>query len=353
MIMKSLFGKAWIGLALLAALAATGCNRGATNVAVVNGEPITEEEFYSYLKVKPEVQITLPNGETANARVAQSLGFQALQDLVRQRVIVQLAKDMKVEPTEKQVTDEVEFQRKRDGNFVKNLMEQGLTLDQIKESLKVDLAREALLTRGITITTDEVEKYIKDNPRQFEEPELVDALWIFVRDERGRRDVDRALVGGDGFNTVAIRFSQAPGVKEQGGRFPQRVVEAIPSREVQQILRQTPEGKETDWIRLQDGWAKFKVEDKTAAKKMEITDVDRQWIKRQLAVRQGILANDLDKRLVRKLSDSKIDISVREYKGPWETLIEQMEKSTEAEKSTTPQSPTQEGSPTQQGGNRN
>ena len=35
----------------------SGCGKGADVIAVINGEPITEKEYYSYLEFKPEVRV--------------------------------------------------------------------------------------------------------------------------------------------------------------------------------------------------------------------------------------------------------------------------------------------------------
>src|SRR5690349_18238479 len=96
-----IFSAALAGAALLGL---AGCQGGGgSNVASINGEPITMEQFHKYLEAKPEVQVVLENGEVANARVSETLAYQALQDLIRQRMIVQLAKDMKLNPTDDEV----------------------------------------------------------------------------------------------------------------------------------------------------------------------------------------------------------------------------------------------------------
>ncbi len=345
---QAFLGKVGIGIASIALLAAIGCNRAESNLVVVNGEAITLDEFNDYLKVKPQVNVQVPSGERVNLPATNTLGFQALQDLIRQKVILQLAKDMAVEPTKEEIEKEVEFQRKRDPKFVTNLMEKGLSLDQIRNSIKVDLAREKLLTKGVTITDKDVDEYISSNPQQFTEPATVDALWIFVKDERRKRDVDRAFASGTAFSSVATRLSQADGAKDNGGRFANRqdgrmVVAALP-QVIQEVLDDTPKGQESKWIAWDGGWAKFQINDRTAEKKIEIKDTDRIWIKRQLAVRQGMQANDLDKRLLEKLKDSKIDVSLRELKGPWEREMDQIGKAIEDQNKI--KSPTDEASPT-------
>lgn len=334
-----------LGLVSVALFGATGCQKE-EKLADVNGEAITMKEFYDYLKVKPEVQIVADNGSVVAAPVAETLAFQGLQDMIRQRVIMQLAKDMKVEPSKDQINKEVEFQRKRDENFISQLMEKGLTLDQIRSSLKVDLAREMLLTKGITITDAEVDAQIKNNPQMFTIPTTVDALWVFVKEERTKRDVDRALDQGTTFSTVATRYSDAPGAKESQGRFPQRVPGMIPSADIRDLLLNTPEGKTTEWVKLSDGWARFFIEDRQQEIKKEPRDVDRQWIKRQLAVQKGLTANDLDKRLLDKLKNAKISIYEKELEKPWKAAMESLDKAAEEDKNKGTGTMTGEGSPT-------
>lgn len=283
------------------------------------------EQFYNYLEAKPEVQVVLANGQTTTARVSSTLGFQALQDMIRQRIIVQLAKDNKLAPTPKELDAEVEFQRKRNPGFVTDLKERGLTLEQIRESLEVDLSREKLLTHDVKVTMAEVETFIKNNRAQFTTPELLDAKWIFVTNDAKKREVDRELLAGQNFATVARRLSDDPQAKETLGTFPQRVVNALPGP-IQEVVKRTTEGNDTGWVQLTDGWAKFYIEKKTPEKYNEPTETDKEWLQRQLAVQKGIQSKDLDRRLLDKLKASKIDITYRELKAPWETAYKEIEK---------------------------
>ncbi|MBL8060711.1 MAG: SurA N-terminal domain-containing protein [Chthonomonas sp.] len=330
-------------MAALASVLITGCNKPAESVAIVNGEAITMDDFVQHLKVKPEVLVVDNNGNVGGARVAETLAFQAMQDLINQRMILQLAKDMKVEPTAKDIENEVTFQKKRDSQYVTRLLDRGLSLQAIKASIKVDLARENLLTHSIKVTDQEVSDWIKNNPEAFVVPMTVDSLWIFVKDDRGRRDVDRALQAGGNFETVASRYSEAPQAKTNGGQFPQRVPELVPAKEIQDILKTVPAGKESAWVQLQDGWAKFFIQSRTPSSKKEVTDTDRVLIKRRMAAERGRIANDLEKRLRDKLQNAKITISMRELKKPWEAAVEALKNQTEDQNRV--KSPTDESSP--------
>ncbi len=338
---------ALFSLAIVTSLAVTGCNKPAESVAVVNGEAITMDDFIQHLKVKPTVLVVDNNGNVGPANVAETLSFQAMQDLINQRIILQLAKDMKVEPTPKEIEDEVTYRKKRNPDYITSLLEKGLTLAAIKDSLKVDLSRENLLTHSITVTDQEVDKWIKEHPEAFIQPALVDSLWIFVKDERGKRDVERALQAGGSFETIASRYSEAPRAKEMGGKFPQNNPAMVPAKEIQDILKTVPAGKESGWVQLSDGWAKFFIQTRTPAKKMEIKDTDRIFIKRRMRAEKGAVASDLEKRLRDKLQNAKITVSMRELKKPWEAAVEALKAQTEEQSRV--KSPTDESSSPDQG----
>jgi parvulin-like peptidyl-prolyl isomerase len=341
--MKMMFGK-WLGLALMAttAIALTGCAPKTEEIAVVNGETIQADDFNRYLQVKPEVLVVSANGEVVSARVADTLAFQALQDLVRQRIILQFAKDRGVMPSEKEITDEVTFQKSRDNSFVQNLIDRGLTIAQIKESLKVDLAREKLLTNGQKpVTPAEIDTYIKGNPAMFTEPATVDAYWIFVQAEAKKREVDRALLAGGSFENVAARFSDSPQPDNLGDRFPQRVLDRI-QEPLRSLLAKAPLGNDTEWVRLTDGWAKFYVEKRTPAKAIEVNATERKWLERQLAVQRGLQASDLDEKLVERLQAAKITIKAKSLMDPWKNAMDRLEVQQNSNKKTGAASPSDE-----------
>ena len=75
----------------------------------------------------------------------------------------------------------MKFQTSKRADFVSALTGQGLTLTDIKGELLVSLARHNLLSKGIKISDAQVDAYIKENPKQFENPALVDLTWVVVK----------------------------------------------------------------------------------------------------------------------------------------------------------------------------
>lgn len=321
------------GLGVAAAIVLSGCGGSKSQtLATVNGDQITMDQFYAYLEAKPEVQVVLENGQVATARVSETLAFQALQELIRQRIILQLAKDDKLAPTPKDIENEVQFQRGREPNFILNLRERGLTTDQMKESLAVDLAKERLLSKGIEFSDADVDAFIKANPQRFVRPAAVEAKWIFVKTDSDKRVVDRELQSGSSFSSVARRYSKDPNAKQNLGYFPRTDVDNLPP-DIQKPLKETAIGRESGWIKLSDGWAKFSVDKRTAPEKIVMNKFEKEWLKRQLIMQKGLQNNDLDRKLLDKLKTSEINVAYAELQTPWKNAFNRL-KEVDSEEST-------------------
>ncbi|HWA83875.1 MAG TPA: hypothetical protein VG820_10595, partial [Fimbriimonadaceae bacterium] len=195
------------GAAFSLALVA-GCKKGEPLVAVVNGHQITESEFYHYLELKPQVQVVVdPAGlqsgsdgrlakQPYNGQVLASLGMQGLKDLVDETLVMQMASDDGVSPTEDDITNELNDRTKENPNFVRDLMNAGYTLTMVRKELALQLAQYNLTTKGITVTDAEVDKYITDHPNEFVIPETVDLTWVLVPDEKTKKLADADLKSG-------------------------------------------------------------------------------------------------------------------------------------------------------------
>src|SRR5512132_2013253 len=92
----------------LAAVAALGGCRGENSeiLATVNGDSITVDTFNKYLGVKTSCRVIV-QGQVVDLPVADTLAFQAMQDLVSRAVLEQMAKDEGVQPTPAQIESEI------------------------------------------------------------------------------------------------------------------------------------------------------------------------------------------------------------------------------------------------------
>lgn len=305
----------------------SGCGGGADAgpvLAIVNGERITMDDFHKHLQSKQRVRVRTANGP-AEATVSESLAFQGLQDMIARQVTTQMAKDEGVYPTDAEVTKELDFQKRLNPGFLQRMTEAGLTLDRIKQMLTLNLAQEKLLTKDVTVTMQEAEEYIKNNPAEFTNPPMASLLWAFARSEDRKKQIDSALLAGQTFSIVAGQYSEMPGAREQQARFPEQRINRFPA-EMQRLINNTPEGRTTDWYRMQDGFAKFFVEKKTPAAPIEMTPEKKEQVRRALAQQRGSRGTDLPKRVLDKLLKSKVEVKERTLVKAWELAFERFKE---------------------------
>jgi ribosomal protein L9 len=296
-----------LGAVMVAALAGCGSQGGgSSSLATINGETITDGQLNKHMSRKTSVRVQTANG-AAEAQLSESLDFQALQDLIGQRIIMQLAKDDGVYPTDGEILQELDFRGKLNPNYVKQLNAAGYNLESIKENLALELAREKLISKGVKVTDAEVDEYIKNNPQQFTNPATATMRWVFAKTDARKAEVDKALATGQSFTAVATQLSEAPGARSNGGQFEQNVVSRMP-QQLQAMVAKTAEGRMTDWLRLTDGWARWYVERKAAAKKMELSKEQKELVRRQIAQQRGQQATDLNKRVLDKLKEAQITV---------------------------------------------
>ncbi len=326
--------KRWIWTIIPATLVAlAGCNgggggaaaaSGGSLLAVVNDDPISMGEFNNYLARKRSVQVLTPNGPT-ELQVAGSLALQGMRDLVNRKLLMQLAKDQGVAPKDADIKKELDFQTKRNPNFVKTLTTSGLSLEEINQDLALDLARFNTLTKGITVTAADVDAYIKANPEQFLTPAKVDLYWLVVKTDKDKASADQDLKAGQQFPAVAARYSTIPDARTNSGAYPAKIVDQLPDR-VKEIANKLKVGGQSEWIKDGNNSVKFFLQNKTGATKIAIDETLKEAVRRQLAETRGTQANDLNKSLQDRLKGAKIDVKLAYLKDPWKRAFDSLKE---------------------------
>ena len=367
-------------IATLALLAGCG-NGGGGTVAKVDGSPITMDEYRQAMEFRSAVQVRVPEGlvlgilQAAQAdqlgnvvnqvvpmEVAGSVGFQALQDLVNQEVLFLLAKEENIQVTTEDIEAEIKFQRELDPNFLQRYQNMGMNMGMIRERVRISLVEERLLTKGITVTMDEVDRFIADNPQQFTEPANAQLRWILVP-TADRARVDAELATGQDFSVVARQFSRAPNAVQLEGRYtPGPVPIAQLPQEIRPRVVAAQAGAVTDWIPDGQGnIAKFLIEQKSPERKVELTEPRRKLLQRAIARDKGARAKDLGQRLADKrnqlIKDAKIVVEYDALEEQWKNFEEAVKRAeagtevvetgveAEAEKAAQPGQPAAGGQP--------
>lgn len=313
--------------ALLATAALWGCGSSGGSLATVNGTPISNDEFNSYLEIKPSVRVVV-SGQAVDVPVADTLGFQAMQDLVTQKIVLQLAKDGGMEVKPEDVEKEIKFKSKLQPNYIQTLQGRGLTMLQIRQSVELELAKERLQTKGVKVELSEVDKLIKDRPELFIEKEKAALELIYVSTQAKRQAVEKELASGGNFTTIRQKHDESPPAMRAQFDSTRLAGDGLPIEDLQEPFRsavkKTKEGRYTDWMRAGTGWGRLLVHKRIPQKKIEVTAERKQFLQREMAKQRGSEKNDLQKLVSQKLRDSKIEIVDPGLKDPWERFEERL-----------------------------
>jgi parvulin-like peptidyl-prolyl isomerase len=164
----------WLGVVLLGALLIAACGSGTespdnTVAATVNGKKIMLQEVERVIQQQTNgKQADLSPLELAQARL------QVLSSLIQREVLFQRAEQEKLLPTDDEITGAINKQKQDSGmtdeEFARQLKEQNLTMEALREEAKKDLAIQHLQDKysgKITINDREVEDYYNGNKQQF------------------------------------------------------------------------------------------------------------------------------------------------------------------------------------------
>lgn len=327
-----------ITLSILATLAVAGCGGGGSNVvAIVNGDPISKDEFVEGMQLKSNVNvIVVPSQlQAANGQIGVqqymgavtdgTIGFQTLKELINQRLVLQMASEQGVSPSKADVEAEIEFRKKENPNFLKQAQAAGFSLDFLRSSLMAQLAQEKIVTRGINITPADIDGYIKNNPKDFVNPESVEVIFILAKDAKDRDLVDQELKSGQNFEVVAQHYSADPnGAKNSyhllspsGGSLLKDYAPAV-----QKILQGMAEQQQSEWFPEGNQFVKFFLKKRVKETPVTIDDVIREKVRRKLAMVEGGKGIDFDTQVLNKLKESKIDVKIDAFKLPFEQYID-------------------------------
>lgn len=324
-------------VAAFIAISIVGCGKeGNKGFATVNGAPITNSELIEYLETKQTIRAVV-NGQVGNVQVQDTLAFQALQDLVIRKLVIEMAKSEGVMPSKAEIDAEIKLREEISPNFLRGLQSRGLSMKGIREQIEVELSQQNLITKGIEVTDKEVEDYIKAKPAEFEEPAKAEMYWIVASAET-KAQIDSELARGSKFQDVAISSSLDPSAKASGGKFnagnyPAGVPLVTLAENIRAGVEATEPGKATAWFDLpkqanqEQMSAKFFVIRKTDAKKIEITAARKTWVKNQLAVARGKQTKDIDQKLADMMRKANIEVTDTALKGLWEKFDENLKKS--------------------------
>lgn len=198
----------WVAISLVAIAVLTyiliGSDRtNLATVAKVNGEAITKDQLYNEM-------VKYMGDQTVNSMV---------DTLITEALVNQEAKKAKITVTDQDLNaeiDEIKKQFSSDEEFEFILMQNQMTIDQLKDQMRMQVQIEKLFEPQIEIKEEDIKRYFEENIEQFGEPEQIRASHILVDTQEEADSILKELQNGADFAQMAKEKSQ-DGSKDQGG----------------------------------------------------------------------------------------------------------------------------------------
>lgn len=263
----------------------------------INGKKISKDQFTNRLMSYPGLNGFL----SGQYRQKATLASFALQGLTEEIILKQIASKKGLVPSKAQVKQQIEKLRKQNPQGFKSAKEAGITDAQIEQQIETMLIQKNLLTEGIKITPEKVEKYYKDNIGQFTKYKIV---MVAAQDDKTKKEIDAELKKGTNFEDVAAKFAKGPAAANKGqlGELPKSAF-----RGPHAAIKDLKAGQATDWIKLGPSSSKYYV------KSIKTDPLDaklKERLKNQLEMQEGQKKNDVRKALKEAMKAAKISYNI-------------------------------------------
>jgi foldase protein PrsA len=203
---------------------------------------------------------------------------QVLQFLISAQWIVGEADDQGVKVTDAEVEKQFETTKKqsfpKDTDFQKFLKSSGMGLEDLKFRVKVQALSDKLRTKVTkgkdTVTDAQVKQYYDKNKSRFSQPERRDLLIVLTKTKAKADTALSALKGGQGFKSVAKKYSIDQASKNQGGKL-LAVAKGQQEKSLDDAVFKASKGKLSGPIKTQFGYYVFKVTKVTKSSQQTLT----------------------------------------------------------------------------------
>jgi peptidyl-prolyl cis-trans isomerase SurA len=304
----------WLAVPVLSALLMAACaaanesTADNTVAATVNGKKIVMAEVERIIQQQSQgKQAQLSAHDLAQARL------NVLDGLVKREVLFQRADQEKLLPSEDEITNAINKQKQDSGmtdeEFERQLKEQNLTREGLREETKKELAIQKLQDKyagKITISDREVEDYYNANKQQFVNARGVGLAMIVVdpadNSQQGIQndaksdaeaqtkinDINQQLKSGADFATVARAKSEDPNSVLRGGDIGFATEDDLkqngfPPDLIARLFGPMQVGDRTEPVRLANGkWYIFKLQEKRL--QTENLTLESQGVRQQITV---------------------------------------------------------------------
>ncbi len=286
-------------------------------IVTVNGEAVKGAEYYRRMEFLDGV------GKMYGQNfVAFPPGFLTLEQLITERLVMQLAKEKAVMPTDAEVEADLKATTDEDPGIMERWIGSGRTREELLYQTKYNLAQFRLMTRGITITDAEVDKFYADNPTLFSVGKQVELKIVVVNTDEGQKAVEADLAAGKAFDEIA-KARSIDMSKQWGGDFGVRPWDDL-SEQARKALENVKAGGTSAWVFNGETRVKFYLA-KVIAPSKKVLDANlRRVIRREQLVAKGRVANNLQKDMIELRRRSKVEITEKSFSDSYKKFIDSL-----------------------------
>jgi parvulin-like peptidyl-prolyl isomerase len=301
-----------VGMALVASTVFAQVDNNRT-VVTINGEDVKGGEYYRRMEYLPDVGRVLEGGSVA----VYPPGFLTIVQLIDERLVLQLAKQKGVSPTQEEVNQAIQESMAADSKLMERWMSMGRTEDELKYQFRYQVAQFKLQTQGVNVSDQEVDQFYAKTPPMI--PRRVTLRMIAVADEAGEKAVDADLAGGKAFADVAKERSidVTQSVSGAVGTVP---IDMLPS-EVTKAVDTTKIGQMTDWIKGNTFYVKYLIEGKAQPEKIPLDSGLRNRLRRKLMLDRGAAKNNVLREISDMRKSATVDIKQKEFADIYQSFV--------------------------------
>ncbi|MBX3111662.1 MAG: peptidyl-prolyl cis-trans isomerase [Fimbriimonadaceae bacterium] len=289
----------WLAVAVATAALAHGQLDPNKTMVVVNGVTVTADNYYRRMERLADV------GKLVGGKFAPATpGYLTLEQIINETLMVQLAVEKGVAPTEAEIDAEVKNLTTDEPQKVEGLRKMGITDAEIRYQVRVTLSEYKVQTMGINIAEQQVEDYYKSNPKKFNTPQMYRLRVIVVDSSALADEVDKQLSAGTAFTQVARKNSKDESALLDGF-FGEYSAEDLGDK-LRPAVEALKKGQTTGWIDSQKVKLKFLLEDVIPAKTVPFDAKTKAAIRQQLMVDRGRVKNDIPALMAEMRKKAKI-----------------------------------------------
>lgn len=229
-------------------------NAGNTVLTAIADEILVEQEFDKFFGSKSE------------------------QKREKKKKLSSAAKKIELEVEKRYSNLRKQFQDEK--TFQQQLKSSGLSTEDVKKQLRLDLYKWKLLENKTKVSENEIKKYFDENRQQLATPEQLHLKHILVASEQEGNDIILALKVGANFESLAKEKSLDNSTKDRGGDLGFFTPDILIPEIKEKVLSMQP--GETKAIKSASGFNVIKVVERKSAKEASFDSGTKEKIKETL-----------------------------------------------------------------------